>query len=418
VYKSTDGGISWRYSSNGLIYYALGIEIYSIAIDPSNTQILYAGTNRLGVFKSLDKGNSWNKIGGGATAIAIDPTNTQVIYTGAGTVYKSKDGGSSWEEISKGVISGYINTIAIDLSNTQILYVGTGDILWNRSGGIFKTIDGGKTWSKVSGGLGDLIVKSIVIDPTNTQTLYAGTEGSGIFKSTDGGNTWTTLNSGLPSQRVYSLAIDPTNPNVIYAGTASGLAKYVRIFSIGATAGKGGTITPSGIVTVNYGDSKIFNITPNPGYRISDVKVDGTSIGAVSMYTFDNITSNHTIEATFEPMTFTISVTSKVGGLVIPSGNVTVNGGDSKTFTITPNTGYRIKDVLVDGKSVGAVSTYAFTNITSNHTVSVTFEKQITETVIVLTVGSSTFTVNGNRRILDAPPIIKMEGQSYLLEQL
>ncbi len=405
VYKSIDGGISWKYSSNGLTYYSSGIEIRSIAIVPSNTQILYAGTG-VGLFKSLDGGNSWKKIGEKATAIAIDPTNTQVIYTAAGSIYKSKNGGASWEEIGKG-LGGYFYSIAIDPTNPLTLYAGSGDHLWYKKGSIFKTTDGGATWNKISKDLGDIVVNTITIDQTNPQIIYVGTYGSGIFKSVDGGNTWTTLNSGLPSQDIYSIAIDQTNPNVIYAGTASGLAKYVRIFSIGATAGKGGTITPSGIITVNYGDSKIFNITPNPGYRISDVKVDGTSIGAVSMYTFDNITSNHTIEATFEPMTFTISVTSNIGGLVTPSGNVTVNGGDSKTFTITPNTGYRIKDVLVDGKSVGAVSTYAFTNITSNHTVSVTFEKQITETVIVLTVGSSTFTVNGNRRILDAPPIIK-----------
>jgi len=70
-------------------------------------------------------------------------------------------------------------------------------------------------------------------------------------------------------------------------------------FTITATAGAGGTIAPSGTVTVEYGKDQTFTITPNTGYHILDVKVDGSSVGAVSTYTFTNVTANHTIEATF-----------------------------------------------------------------------------------------------------------------------
>jgi len=109
----------------------------------------------------------------------------------------------------------------------------------------------------------------------------------------------------------------------------------------------------------------------------------------------------------FGPNTYTIKATSGVGGSISPSGTVAVDCGTEQTFTIIPNTGYHIKDVKVDGVSVGAVSTYTFVSITSDHTISATFEKEITQTTIILQIGNSTFTVNSISNTLDSPPIIK-----------
>jgi len=184
----------------------------------------------------------------------------------------------------------------------------------------------------------------------------------------------------------------------------------INTYTVKATAGSGGSISPSGTITVNSGDSKTFTITPNLGYKISDVQVDGKSVGVVSSYTFDNITSDYTIEAKFEPITFTITASASLGGSITPSGTITVNSGDSKTFSITPATSYKIKDVKVDGVSVGSVSSYTFTNITSNHTIEATFEKNVvppSQTVIILRIGSTIFTVNGVSNTLDSPPVIK-----------
>ena len=179
------------------------------------------------------------------------------------------------------------------------------------------------------------------------------------------------------------------------------------VLIITASAGAGGTILPSGAVTVNYGDSKLFTITPNPGYNISDVKVDGTSIGAISSYAFPNITSNHTIEVIFAIKTYTIISYMGTSGTISPSGTIAVTSGDSKSFIITPSPGYKISYVKVDGVSVGAVSSYTFTNITSNHTIEASFEKEITAITISLQIGNSSFIVNGVFNTLDSPPIIK-----------
>jgi len=177
--------------------------------------------------------------------------------------------------------------------------------------------------------------------------------------------------------------------------------------SIAASSGTGGTISPSGTVSVNYGDSETFTISPDQGYKISDVKVDGVSVGAVSTYTFSNVSSDHTIEASFEKLAFKITSSAVTNGSISPSGTVSVNYGDSKTFTITPSYGYKISNVKVDGKSIGPTASYTFTNITQDHTIEATFEKQITEIVIILQIGSKYFTVNGETRTLDSPPIIK-----------
>ena len=80
---------------------------------------------------------------------------------------------------------------------------------------------------------------------------------------------------------------------------ASFVADAVPIFTINATAGPNGTINPSGLVTVQSGTNRAFTITPNAGYQIADVRVDGVSVGAVGSYSFTSVSANHTINASF-----------------------------------------------------------------------------------------------------------------------
>ena len=160
------------------------------------------------------------------------------------------------------------------------------------------------------------------------------------------------------------------------------LVEYV----ITATAGTGGSISSSGDVSVTHGNDKTFTITPETGYEISDVLVDGTSVGAVSNYTFTDVIENHTISATFSLVDYVITASAGTGGSINPSGDVSVTHGSDKTFTITPETGYEISDVLVDGTSVGAVTSHTFDDVTENHTISVTFS--LVEYVITATAGT------------------------------
>src|SRR6185436_4662501 len=122
----------------------------------------------------------------------------------------------------------------------------------------------------------------------------------------------------------------------------------IDTYTITATAGANGSISPSGSVSVNYGDNQTFTITPDANYHIADVLVDGVSVGAVASYTFTAISANHTIAASFAIDTYTITASAGSNGSISPSGAVTVNYGDNQTFTITPDANYHVADVLVD----------------------------------------------------------------------
>ncbi len=159
--------------------------------------------------------------------------------------------------------------------------------------------------------------------------------------------------------------------------------------TITASANPGGTISPSGAVPVSCGADQTFTITPDSCHLVGDVLVDGASVGAVTTYTFTNVTVNHTIDVTFTPLTYTITSSAGPNGTITPLGPTTVNCGADQAFTITPAACYQVADVLVDGVSVGAVTTYTFTNVTGNHTISATFLfSNFTLTVTVVGSGS------------------------------
>ena len=91
-------------------------------------------------------------------------------------------------------------------------------------------------------------------------------------------------------------------------------------------------------MSVYYGTNQTFTITNNTGYYISGVVVDGSPVGAVTVYTFTNVISSHTIAASFA-LNPVITASAGSGGVISPSGSVSVNYGGSQTFIITPNTG-------------------------------------------------------------------------------
>jgi len=161
--------------------------------------------------------------------------------------------------------------------------------------------------------------------------------------------------------------------NDVTAGHTIAASFAINTYTITASAGSNGSISPSGAVSVNHGANQSFTITPAANYHVADVLVDGTSVGAVTSYQFTNVTADHTIVASFAIDTYTISASAGTGGSISPSGAVSVNHGANQTFTITPATGYHVADVLVDGSSVGAVTSYQFTNVTAAHTIAASF---------------------------------------------
>ena len=219
---------------------------------------------------------------------------------------------------------------------------------------------------------------------TYTITASAGTGGtispSGAVSVSHGSNRTFSINANA-GYTIANVLVDGASVGAVSSYTFSNVTAAhtisasfsIATYTIGASAGSGGSINPSGSISVNHGANQTFTITPNTGYGVSNVLVDGASVGAVSSYTFSNVTANHTISASFAVNTYTINASAGPGGSISPSGAVAVSGGATQTFTITPNSGYRIADVLVDGSSVGAVSSFTFTNVNASHMISASF---------------------------------------------
>ena len=219
---------------------------------------------------------------------------------------------------------------------------------------------------------------------TFTLTASAGSNGtispSGAVSVNYGGNQTFTFTPATGYQ-VASVAVDGTAVTTASSYSFSNVTANHTIsvtfapltYTLTASAGSNGTISPSGAVSVNYGGSQTFTFTPATGYQVSSVVVDGTAVTTASSYSFSNVTANHTISVTFSPTTFTLTASAGSNGTISPSGAVSVNYGGSQTFTFTPATGYQVASVLVDGTAVTTASSYSFSNVTANHTINVTF---------------------------------------------
>src|SRR6185503_16650573 len=169
---------------------------------------------------------------------------------------------------------------------------------------------------------------------------------------------------------IDSVVIDGVNEGVITSRSFNGVTAHhtihayfsIDVFTVTATASAGGSISPSGAVSVNFGANQSFTVTPNTGFHIDSVVVDGANLGAVASHDFTNVAANHTIDAYFSIDVFTVSASASAGGSISPSGAVSVNYGANQSFTVTPNTGYHIDSVVVDGTNLGAVASHDFTN--------------------------------------------------------
>jgi photosystem II stability/assembly factor-like uncharacterized protein len=268
VYRSEDGGEHWAIVSprgSSEIH-----EVESVAIDPKNTDIIYAGTWHL-PWKSVDGGKNWRSIKQGLIddsdvfSMIIDRDQPSIVYLSACSgIYKSENGGEEFKKI-QGIPTTARRTRVLmqDPIHRDTVYAGTTE-------GLYKTFDAGKTFQRMTGP--DVIVNDVYVDPTNPKhvliatdrggvqasedatvsmqpsnhgfsqrqvatlvvdaktasTLYAGVVNDkgygGVFVSTDNGGTWTQRSNGLQSNDVFSLAQDSSG--TLFAGTGHGIYRW------------------------------------------------------------------------------------------------------------------------------------------------------------------------------------------------
>jgi photosystem II stability/assembly factor-like uncharacterized protein len=208
--------------------------VYSLAVDPNNSQRVFAALEEGGLFTSANGGRNWTHIEGNLTNLSISAVDvhvdSQTIYVGTGSdgVYKSLNGGETWTQVSNGLPID-LNTneyyeifeITIDPTDANTVYVLSG-LRWY----LCKTTNGGASWTRIDGGgLPWDRIEAFSIHPGNNQWLYVGTDAKGVYKSENMGASWNSINGdpangGLPDYVVHipCLTIDPEN-NILYAGS-------------------------------------------------------------------------------------------------------------------------------------------------------------------------------------------------------
>ncbi len=150
------------------------------------------------------------------------------------------------------------------------------------------------------------------------------------------------------------------------------------LVTISATSGRNGSIVPYGPTSIKVGENLTYSIIPDPKHRIANVYVDDKSIGAVDSYIFENVSSDHSIHATFERDVYTICPKIVKGeGTIYPDGYIEIQSGDSISFIITPDSNYILHNVIIDDSSVGAVTSVSFPHVTANHSLKVSFLRDV-----------------------------------------
>lgn len=225
IYKTLSADVitsSWEYLSNGLEQ-DVAICDGSIMIHPEDRRNMYAGSFGGGLYRSFDGGNTWEPcnaglpiayMNGGGSLNSISPNIMYISTDGAG-ICRSLDGGDSWEVCNTGITTQFTYGITCDPLDSNLVYAMT-------SNGPFKSKNLGDIWVPINQGLEDQKTKELVIDPTNTNILYVAAEG--LFKSTDGGTTWLDISDGVKPEHmlIRCLEMDQQDPATLYAGTNGG----------------------------------------------------------------------------------------------------------------------------------------------------------------------------------------------------
>ncbi len=241
IFRSDTGGETWE----GLQFPPLMPDPWCVVgLDPARPgRVLLADENRGLLFRSWDGGQSWEQIFQHAPAgpgpqdphgfktLVFAPSNAKVLYAGVRRatlainlgygghgygVYKSSDGGETLREANDANTAEQdVHALVVDPRSEDIVYIGT------FRGGVFRTPDGGRSWQALNRGLPGLDVRALAIDPSNPFVLYAGLENGSVYKTVDAGANWLPSSYGMASEAmVHTLAINPVTPQVVYAADA------------------------------------------------------------------------------------------------------------------------------------------------------------------------------------------------------
>jgi photosystem II stability/assembly factor-like uncharacterized protein len=303
VWKTTDAGQTWTPVSDGFF----GGSIGAVAVAPSDPSVVYAGTGEetvrgnvspgAGMWKSTDAGKTWTHIGlddsQQIARIRVHPSNPDLVYVAAlghafgpnetRGVYRSRDGGKTWERILFVNPDAGAVDLAFDPSNPRILYASTwrfrrGAYFFDSGGegsALWKSTDGGDTWHELSANKGmpkaPLGIIGVAVSPSNPQNVYAIVEAKdgGVFRSRDAGETWTRVSGSADlRQRAWYYSR-------IYADPKDEETAYVVNVRFHRTKDGGKTWTA---IPTPHGDNHDLWIAPNDPLRMIEANDGGVNV--------------------------------------------------------------------------------------------------------------------------------------------
>ena len=354
IRRSTDAGTTWISTS-------VGASTNALAVDPSASNVVYAGADNGRVYKSTDSGSTWAQTtlqaGNGTYALVIDPTAPATIYASGSQVHKSTDAGTTWIYSGSGLSTNTL-ALAVDPGSSAILYAGKYE-------GVFKSTNAGSTWATSSSGLpvNPYVVK-LTVDPVNPSNVYAGTFNGGTFKSSDAGGTWAPVSPGLPVPGVGGLLVDPASstlyvalkygsiwqwtppPATLTVADSSALEASGQItFTVSLTSSRGSQVTVayatsdgSARAGSDYtGSSGVLTFPPGTTSRSVSVPILNDAIGEPNETFYLNLSNASGVAIADSRATGTIINDDGAFGLSISGASVMEgnSGTANATFTVT-----------------------------------------------------------------------------------
>jgi photosystem II stability/assembly factor-like uncharacterized protein len=282
----------------------VGGRIADVAVDPRSTDTIYAGSASGGVLKSNDGGYSWEEVFDDQPSLAIgavtvDPSNPRTVYAGTGEpnagggsvtygglgVFKSTDGGSTWQGIGLEE-SRYIGRIIVDPTDPDRIFVAANGNLFssNPERGVYRSTDQGVSWQNVLYINDSTGAVDIAVNPIHPETLYAamwmrkrgpdyrlfGSDDCGLHRSTDGGDTWFELSGGLPSGPDVGrigVSVCASSPRTVYAIYADATGYFLGVYRS----------TDGGDTWARTNDSGFTNFYSSYGWWFGNIRVDPTN---------------------------------------------------------------------------------------------------------------------------------------------
>jgi photosystem II stability/assembly factor-like uncharacterized protein len=225
--KSTDGGYHWSGATSGI--YGNTNWSTPVIMDPNNNQVLYYGAER--VFRSTNGASSWTVISpdltltsyprlGTITTLAVAPTNSKVIWAGTddGHVWVTTNYGTNWTDRTTGLPFRWVTRVVADPTDENIAYVTFSGLKWkDPQPHVFRTTNQGQNWTDISSNLPDTPINAFAIDLRRPNVLFVGTD-LGAYYSTNTGQSWQYLSITLPLVSVYDMKIHET-ANYLAIGT-------------------------------------------------------------------------------------------------------------------------------------------------------------------------------------------------------